>query len=40
MIDKIQSVIKSFESSYSGLDIYDLAFLIKEICEDKLKEEK
>lgn len=39
MIDKLKVLIYSFESGRSGLNIYDLAYMVKEIAEDKLKEE-
>lgn len=38
MIEEIKRVISNFESGQSGLDIYNLAFLIKDITEDKLEE--
>lgn len=39
MIDRIKSLIYSYESGRSGLNIYDLAYMLKDIAEDKLKEE-
>ncbi|AGR46644.1 hypothetical protein vBBak6_095 [Bacillus phage v_B-Bak6] len=39
MIETIKRLIHNFENGKSQLDIYDLALLIKEEAEDKLKEE-
>lgn len=39
MIERIKRLINDFERGQTQLDIYDLALFIKEIAEEKLKEE-
>ncbi|ALO79543.1 hypothetical protein HOBO_136 [Bacillus phage Hobo] len=40
MVEKVIKLIRDYESGQTRLNIYDLAFMLKEIAEDKLKEEE
>ncbi|AMO25975.1 hypothetical protein Blue_152 [Bacillus phage Deep Blue] len=40
MVEKIRNLLNDFEYGRTQLNIYDLAFMIKEITEEKLKEEE
>jgi len=37
---KLKKLIRDYESGQTRLNIYDLAFMLKEIAENKLKEEE
>ncbi|AFQ96487.1 hypothetical protein [Bacillus phage vB_BceM_Bc431v3] len=40
MVEKVKKLIRDYESGQTRLNIYDLAFMLKEIAENKLKEEE